>query len=98
MHARVSSYTGTVDQLDQLVQGLDRVKADLHRLDGFRGAYGLVDRSSGKAMTITLWESEQAEQASVEVANRLRSQAAQASGHTVQSVETYEVGLQIGAS
>jgi heme-degrading monooxygenase HmoA len=96
MHARVSTYTGTSEQLDRLLEGIDRVRSELSKLNGFQGAYGLVDRDSGKAMTITLWDSEHSAQASADAANRMRKQAAEASGHTIQSVDTYEVGLRIG--
>ncbi len=96
MHARVSTYTGTSEKVAQLVEQLDQARPALNQLDGFQGAYVLVDRSSGNAMTITLWSSEQTAQASAESATRMRSTAAEASGYTIQSVATYEVGLQLG--
>jgi hypothetical protein len=53
----------------------------------------LVDRQSGKAMTITFWESEQARERSVEQANQLRDQAVSEAGLTVRSVENYEIAF-----
>ncbi|MGP4018078.1 antibiotic biosynthesis monooxygenase [Saccharopolyspora sp. 5N708] len=95
MHARVGTYTGPSDALDQLARGVDRLQPELQQLGGFRGAYVLVDRDSGKAMTVTFWADEQAAKDSAEAANRMRRRAAIASGQTIQNVETYEVALQI---
>jgi hypothetical protein len=58
-------------------------------IDGFRGMIGLVDRQSGRAITVTLWESAEALEASEAAGARLRSQdGAPASRATV---ERYEV-------
>ena len=32
------------------------------KMDGYKGAYAFMDRKGGKAITITLWESEEAVQ------------------------------------
>jgi heme-degrading monooxygenase HmoA len=95
MHARVSTFTGPADKLDELVRGLDRSRSDLQTLTGFQGGYALVDRNSGKALTITLWDSEQAAQSSAEAANRIRGKVAEESSQAIQSVETYEVALRL---
>jgi heme-degrading monooxygenase HmoA len=95
MHARVSTYSGPADKIDLLAQGLDRLRPELKQLNGFRGAYALVDRNTGKAMTVTLWEDEQAAKNSAENASRMRRKAAEESGQTIESVETYEVAIQI---
>jgi hypothetical protein len=42
---------------------------------------------------VTLWESEEAMQASEEEANRLREDSAEAADQTVANVERYEVAL-----
>lgn len=42
-------------------------------------------------MTITVWESEEALQASVQAANRIRSDAAHAAGVSILDVEHYEL-------
>lgn len=65
----------------------------VRQLDGAKSAYLLLDRRSGKALTITLWESEEALRASEEAANKLRGDAAGSAGGTVQDVERYEVAL-----
>ncbi len=93
MHARVSTYEG---QADELVKGFDSVTAPLEELDGFSKAYFLVDRAGGRGMSITLWESEEALDASVERANQMREQATDQAGASIQSVDHFEVALTAG--
>lgn len=94
MFARVSTYQGDPAQIDA---GLARVREDIiprvQQLDGFKGLQYLVDRESGKSLSITLWETEDALHASEEAANRLRSESAEASSATVEDVERYEVAI-----
>ena len=80
MFARVSSYQFPADQADQAVQTFTTAINPLRQLDGAKGAYLLLDRNSGKALTITLWQSEEALGASEEAANKLRSDAAGSAG------------------
>jgi heme-degrading monooxygenase HmoA len=93
MFARVSSYQFPADQAEQAVQAFATAMNPLRQLDGATGAYLLLDRGSGKALTITLWQSEEALRASEEAANQLRSDAAGSAAGTVQAVERYEVAL-----
>jgi hypothetical protein len=62
-------------------------------MTGFKGLIALADRSSGKTIGITLWESEQTMRDSEETAQRLRQQSAQAGGEDILSVERFEVVL-----
>jgi heme-degrading monooxygenase HmoA len=97
MHARVSTYTGAVERIDDAIrssEGLGLTDA-VRELDGFQGAYVLVDRASGRALTITLWSTEDAVQASAERANQMRDQAATSTGLAIASVDTYEVVLSV---
>ncbi len=93
MHARVSTYEG---QADKLVKGFDSITAALEGLDGFSKAYFLVDRAGGRGMSITLWESEDALNASVERANQMREQATDQASASIESVDHYEVALTVG--
>jgi heme-degrading monooxygenase HmoA len=95
MHARVSTIQGSTDQIDK---GIDMVRDTtvpaVKGIDGFKGLFSLVDRQTGKGLTITLWESEAALQASEEEANRLRREAAENLGATgAPTVERYEVAV-----
>ncbi len=94
MFARVSTYQGDPGRIDE---GLEHARKNIvpraQQLDGFRGLYYLIDRESGKALSITLWETEEALRATEEEANRLRHEGAQAYAASVESVERYEVAL-----
>jgi heme-degrading monooxygenase HmoA len=92
MHARVSTYAGASDEL---VAGFDRATGPVQEIDGFAGAYFLVDRDGNKAMSITLWDSDEALQASVERANQLREEAAGGAGVPVESVDHFEVAIKL---
>ena len=95
MYARVSTYTGTPEQAEQGIQGFQQSTEGLRSLDGFEGAYLLVDRGTGKAMTVTLWSTQEAEQASAERAKQIRQDVAGGAGMSIDTVETYEVAVQV---
>ena len=65
----------------------------MQQQDWFKGFIALGDRQSGKVIGVSLWESEQAMQASEQVGDRTRSDSAEAVGASVADVERYEVGL-----
>jgi hypothetical protein len=58
---------------------------------GLVAGYWMGDRHTGKGLTITLWESEAALQASEAPMDQVRMQAPQALGVTLTGVERYEV-------
>jgi heme-degrading monooxygenase HmoA len=92
VHARVSSYEGDVDRL---IEGFER-QADLVRgLDGFAHAFLLVDRAGGRAVIVALWDSAEALEASASRAAHLREEASDAAAATVESVDSYEVALEV---
>jgi heme-degrading monooxygenase HmoA len=103
MFASVSTYQGPPDQIDEGVRyAQENIVPTLQEVEGFEGVYLLIDRQSGKVLTITLWESEEAMRASEEEANRLRSEhrgrwaqvpTAEAGGQEVAGVERYEVAI-----
>jgi heme-degrading monooxygenase HmoA len=94
VYARVSTYQGPPDLIDQGVRfAQENILPKVGEIDGFEGVYFLVDRQSGKALSITLWESEEAMRASEQEANRLRSETAEAGGQEVMGVERYEVAI-----
>lgn len=93
VHARVSTYQGTSETIDRSLEQADEVVPVVRGMDGSRGMIYLVDRSSGKSLSITLWESAEAMQASEEAANRLRRDSSASAGDTIVDVERYEVAL-----
>lgn len=95
MFSRVTSYQGRPGQVEQPVQQFEEARDRLEELAGFEGAYFLYDQKTGKAMTITFWESEEAMRASASAIAPLRDTVVQALGTTQPPViETYEVTSQ----
>src|SRR5919112_3257706 len=94
MHARVTTMEGSSERLDE---GLREIREDvvpqLQQQDGFKGFVVFDNRQSGKLVGFSLWESEQAMQASEEVADRTRRESAQTMSDTIAGIERYEVAL-----
>jgi heme-degrading monooxygenase HmoA len=94
MFASVSSYQGPPEQIDQGVRyAQENIVPTLEDVEGFEGVFLLVDRQSGKVLTITLWESEEAMRASEEEADQLRSEHRGEWQQEVAGVERYEVAI-----
>jgi heme-degrading monooxygenase HmoA len=92
MFARVSTYEGRPEQLDEMHhEGLEHVLPALEMQDGFSGGLVLADRQSGKFLVVTLWESEQAMDTTEDASHWLRIFGAQSRGGTISSVQRYEV-------
>jgi heme-degrading monooxygenase HmoA len=95
MHARVSTYQSAPEQLTDAV--VDNMRANIlprvFEMDGNRGAIFLMDRETGKQLSITLWESAEAMRASEEKANHLRGDAVQTTSGNVGNVERFEVSV-----
>jgi heme-degrading monooxygenase HmoA len=90
MFARVSTYRGGTDRL---LEGFRRTTEPLAQLDGFERAYFLTDADSGRSMTMTLWDSRSAMDASAEWAEKAREHATHDSGAVVESVTGFQVAL-----
>ena len=69
----------------------EHVLPALRQQDGFSGFLVLLERASGKVLGLTLWESEQAMNATEEAAYWLRVFSAEAAGGMITDVERYEV-------
>ena|SRR6266496_444449 len=96
MHARVSTYHGPAGLSDAEIEEITRkteeaVLPGVRQMDGFKGVLSLLDQGTGKALTITLWDSADAMTASEEAANRTREQAAQIASEEIAGVERYRV-------
>jgi heme-degrading monooxygenase HmoA len=91
MFARIGIWEGTAEELEKwIVRGREQVKPNILKDPGLNAVYWLADRKAGKGMIVTLWESEEAMNASE--AARLRRQAgmAAATGAKV-TTDKYEV-------
>jgi heme-degrading monooxygenase HmoA len=96
VHARLSTYQ--TDDPEGLVSGFVSVTDELEQVDGFSHAYFLVNRETGKAASITIWESEEALDASVAKADQLRQRGTQPSGASIESVDHFEVAHTAGST
>jgi heme-degrading monooxygenase HmoA len=76
------------------VAGFEAAAAELEQMDGIERAYLLVNQEDGKAVTITVWDSEQAMSASAERAKQLRSRTITAAQGKVIAVDSHEVAVQ----
>lgn len=95
MFARVSTFQGLPATINESIKFATEKSIPAARsIPGFKGVYFLADRSSGKMLAVTLWESEAALKESEEEANRIRSEGAAATSEEILSVERFEVVLQ----
>jgi hypothetical protein len=92
MFARVAVYEipgGRMDEAVESFQGAIDEIAELHPEEVFV----LVSRDANRALTMSLWERGDAMEGSRMKATRLRSEAAQSVGGSVQSVVEYEIAI-----
>lgn len=66
---------------------------EVQRMPGFMSGYWMLDASTGKALNVTLWSSEEALRATEMPAAELRK-SAEALGASVDSVEVFKVTSQ----
>ena len=95
MHARVTTLQLQPDRLDQTVSRLEGEDLPSWReIDGFRGFTLFADRSSGKVIGTSYWDSEEQMRASEEAIRPSRQRAAETGGASSgPEVETFEVAL-----
>lgn len=92
MYARVNTFQGKPEAVDAAVQDVrSNVLPAVQQIPGNAGFISLVDRTTGKAIGITLWETEDAMRQSEEPASGIRKGSADAGGAQVVSVDRYEV-------
>ncbi len=94
MYARIATYEGTNEDYDS---GLETMKSQLmpkvRQLQGYKGLLSLVDRRTGKSLSIALYDSEDAMSSAAKAAEGLRKDAASTTGSSVANVVEYEVGV-----
>jgi len=91
MYARIGRWQGDNAELERWVErSRDEVVPQVQATPGSSGVLLLLDREHGQALTITLWESEEALQASEQRRAVIQQGTAQASGAQVET-SRYEV-------
>src|SRR5215208_1296484 len=68
-----------------------RAQEVLRQMNGYKGSYAFIDRQSGKAIAITLWESEEAMQRTEEALRPLRKELAEGLSGNLVALEHFEV-------
>ncbi|MFQ5966769.1 MAG: hypothetical protein ACE5MI_04045 [Acidimicrobiia bacterium] len=91
MFARVSTFQETPEGIAESLERNSEVVEKADAISGFKGLYYLVDRSSGKSVAITLWDTQDAMHRSEEAANQIREDESVATGGEIVSVERFEV-------
>src|SRR3989442_10619613 len=97
MHARavtVQFQPGKVDEGTQIYR--ESILPETRQQVGFRGVMALLDRSTDKAIAITLWETEADARASGEGSAYMQAQIAKVASLSAAApvIETYEVIVQ----
>jgi heme-degrading monooxygenase HmoA len=90
VYARATTYRGSPEDVQEAIVHYQEGIPSIREISGNRGAFLLVDRSAGKGVGVTLWESEEAMRASRKRADELRQQAQESTG---ESVDEYEVAV-----
>lgn len=92
MHARVTRTLTTPEKVDEAVAWFETsALPQAKSIPGFAGALELYDRETGAGLTITLWDSAEAREASESAAAGIRSEGESALDFEVVGVERYEV-------
>ena len=96
MHARVSFYDMGSGSKEDAVRAFEGARGAIDQMEGSQGGLLLISSEGDKAITITLWETEDALRATASQADQTRQQAAGAAGMTIRAVEAYEVAMEFG--
>ena len=92
MFARVTTIQGPPERIDEAARGLEeRAVPFVRQLSGFKGAYWLADRQTGKVLSVAIWESEEVMRANETVVEQRRRETTQALGATIEDTAEYEV-------
>jgi heme-degrading monooxygenase HmoA len=95
MHARSTTVDGNPERIDDVLGQIEsEILPVLEQQDGFKGFTVHVDRSSGKLVGTSYWESEESMRASEEAVKGPREEAAQRGGASGgPTVEHFEVAI-----
>jgi len=91
LFARVSTYEIPPERADDAEHSFQQAIRQIRAMDGLGAAYLLVNAETGRVLTMTLWDTAAAMEASHVTASRLRTNAVRTVGGNVLSFEEYEV-------
>jgi heme-degrading monooxygenase HmoA len=99
MHARIGTWHGSGPELERWVErSRSEVLPQVRAAPGSSGVLLLLDRENGRALTVTLWESEEAMDASEERRAALQRGTTDVSGAQVETTRYEVVGADLPAS
>ncbi|HEV7209822.1 MAG TPA: hypothetical protein VGN54_13940 [Mycobacteriales bacterium] len=92
MFARTSTWTGSPEALQKWTDNaITKVQGFVEGLPGNAGVVFLIDRDGGTALTLTLWDSKDAAEATDRFAEQSRAATVAATGTELASRGSYEV-------
>jgi hypothetical protein len=92
MYARVTVVQGDPDRIDVGKKSFEEnVLPAVQAVQGYKGSMLMVDRSSGKGIGMTLWETEKDSRAGGKAVAQARKMTIEEMGGTVPPVDEYEV-------
>lgn len=92
MFARTSTWSGSPEALQKWTDNaVTKVKDFVEGLPGNAGVVFLIDRDAGTALTLTLWNTEDAAEATDQFAEQSRAATVAATGTELVSRGSYEV-------
>jgi hypothetical protein len=96
MEARTSTWAGSPEALDKWAEHVkDQVSGFVTGLPGNAGCVFLMDRESGTALTLTLWDSEEAAAATDRFADQSRASTIEATGVELLDRGAYTVVMRL---
>jgi quinol monooxygenase YgiN len=93
--ARVSRYKSSVAEMPRVEEVAANLIPRVREIEGCVGALFLVDRLSGRSMSISFWDSEQSMLNSEEEGNRIRREISEKADERVLFIERYEVAYEM---
>ncbi|HEX2109911.1 MAG TPA: antibiotic biosynthesis monooxygenase [Gaiellaceae bacterium] len=92
MVSRVNFLQAERDRIGDVARAVrEIVHPGIREEDGYVGYIVLGDRETGRAIGVTLWESQEAREASETKARQIRPRLEQDTGGTMRAVERYDV-------
>ncbi len=96
MFALSTSHQIPTDKIDKFIREVESRKSRVEQMAGYVDGYWMVDRKSGKILTVVLFDSEQSLRNAEDMARSTRSEIMGAVGATTPpAFQTYEVGVEI---
>src|SRR5215218_8871408 len=94
MHARIGRISFSPDKADEVTSHVnENVVPKYNDTDGFKGFTLMIDRSSGQAIGISFWESEDAMRATDDLGDQARRGAADAGSGSDEGPQHFEVAI-----